>query len=440
MQVVVLGAGPAGLQAASQALILGHEVTILDPEGLGGNGLRHSLLPSKTLIRAADVYEAAGQWMEEPRETEWTRLMAWQRQRVDDGSRRATKEVEGARVLREAGRFEDPHTVVTVQTGTRITADVVIIATGSRQIPIAGLRPDGDRVLLPRVFHEMARLPQEIAILGAGATGLEAASLFSRFGVLIHLYTSAATLLPARSREMSERLAASLQKDGVQLHFDRRVASLAYDGTSGVRIRWTSSLGSGEDVRPRVLIAAGRGPVFERGELESLGFELDGKGFFRVDANGQTSVPGVYAVGDAAGEPLLANKAWSQGWRAVRHALGQGPAPMPGATVHAIYCRPEMAWVGDQSGNRFGGALSAPWLYQPLLEQGPPPYLFLYTDESGRLVGGEAMGGGASETMSTLALAIQAGLTLESLRAFQPASPTSAEWLAEVSRRIPPAP
>ncbi len=436
MQIVVLGAGPAGLEAASHALKLGHAVSIVDPEGLGGNGLRHSLLPSKTLIQAADVFRSGNQWSKTPFGMDWTRFMAWQQQLIEEGVRRARKKVEGAQVILDTGRFEDPHTLIAEQTGQRLFADVVIVATGSRQKLLEGMRPDGERVLLPRVFHTLTRLPEELAILGAGATGLEAASLFARFGVYVHLYAD--TLLPTFADEISGRVVAGLRQDGVEIHRDRRIKAIGEDSTGGVQIHWTSSLGSGQDVRPRVLLALGRESVFDRKGLEAMGFALDAAGFFRVDGNGMTNIPGVYAVGDASGEPLLANKAWSQGWRAVRQALGQGLKFPPGPPVHAIYCRPEIAWVGETSSHRYEAALDSPWLYQPLLEETSSPYLALYTDEGGRLVGGEAVGGGASEAMSTLGLAIQGELTLESLQTFQPASPTSAEWLAEIARESAP--
>lgn len=434
MHFVILGAGPAGLQAASEALALGQEVTLLDPEGLGGNGLRHSLVPSKTLIRAADAIQdvdhLGGSWSRH----DWPRIMGWQHQLVEAGIRRAEAFLGGAHVIHEAGRLADPHTVISARTGVRLVADVVIVATGSRQRVLSGMKPDGERVLMPRLFHELTRLPREIAIVGAGATGLEAASLFSGFGVLVHLYIDSPTLLPTLSRAIGARLTERLNAASVEIHCDRRVHALAPAGTGGVQIAWTSSVGSGRDVRPRVLLAVGREPVWEREGLDRLGFQLDGSGFFRVDEHGRTNIPGVYAIGDAAGEPLLANKAWGQGWRAVSHALGRAPTTPFGPPVHAVYTRPEIAWVGEKSAFYYGGVLHAPWLYASLFEE--PPYLLLYTDDAERLVGGEAIGGGAADAMSTLGLAISSGLTLADLRSFQPASPTPIEWLATVARGV----
>ncbi|NMP21926.1 FAD-dependent oxidoreductase [Sulfobacillus harzensis] len=434
MHFVILGAGPAGLQAGAEALALGHPVTILDPEGLGGNGLKHSLVPSKTLIRSANVLRAAASIGNSGPPGDWQRIMEWQHQRVDEGVRRAQELLKEARIIHEAGFLESPLEVVTQKTETRIRADVVIVATGSRQRTLPGLKPDGTRVWMPRVFHDLKKLPSELAIIGAGATGLEAAALFASFGVFVHLYFASDSLLPEMDGGIGDRLTASLKDLGVALCGDRRVTALAPGEMGGVRIDWTSQVGTGHDVRARVLLAAGREPVLERASLEGLGFDLDAQGFFRVDAYGRTNVAQVYAVGDAAGAPLLANKAWSQGWWAVRDALGMAPEKYPGPTVHAIYTHPEIAWVGETSSFRFGGEVFVPWLYESLLKDGPGPYVIVYTDANGRLVGGEAIGSHASEMMSALGLAISGGLSIETLGAFQPASPSSGELLAWVAQ------
>lgn len=434
MHFVILGAGPAGLQAGAEALAHGHTVTILDPEGLGGNALKHSLLPSKTLIRSSDVLRGAaalgGSWSPD----DWSRVMQWQRQRVDAGVRLTQERLQEAHVLREAGHLETPREVVSQETKTRIRGDVVIVASGSRQRKMPGMNPDGARVLMPRVFHELKQLPAEIAILGAGATGLEAASLFARLGSAVHLYFPTASLLPGRDAGIGRRLAQSLTDSGVQLHADRRVTALASEGMEGVRIAWASQSGPGYDVQRRVVLAAGREPVFEREALERLGFDLDAEGFFRVDGNGRTNISPVYAVGDAAGAPLLSNKGWSQGRRAVRHALGLPLQGEPGPTVHAVYTHPEVAWVGEPSPYRYGGELTVPWLYESLLAGDRAPYVLVYTDADDRIVGGECIGHDAAGMMSSVALAITAGLSLSTLAAWQPVSPSSAEWLVWMAR------
>lgn len=430
MQFVVLGAGPGGLSAAAEALRLGHAVTIFDPEGLGGNALRHSLVPSKVWIRAVDALATVSGFTVEGRRADWVRLKASQHRLVEGGIRRAEVAIRGATVIPEAGQFVAPRTIVGMQSGRRVEADVVIVAVGSRQRLIPGMNPDGKRVWVPRIFQALDALPKSLAIVGAGATGLEAASLFSRLGVAVHLYAPTRRLLPHLSGELGKRLQARLESAGMQFYGERRVTRLQPEGDRAVRLVWQSGQQVGEDVRSPVFLATGRAPLFERRRLEELGFALDDAGFFRVDASLKTTVSRVYAVGDAAGEPLFANKAWHQGRLAVRHAVGEDTSVgSPSPWVHAIYTRPEVAWVGVSSSLRIAGEVDAPWLYDTLLGEDVPPYLVLYRNADDRIVGGEALGSGAAEIMSVVALAIQRGLRPIDLNAFQPASPTYAEAL-----------
>lgn len=438
MHIVILGAGPSGVAAASEALDLGHRVTILDPEGLGGNALRHSLVPSKIVIRAAETIRSARQLGARWSTDDWVHVMNRQQELIQEGLRRVQAALREAQVIPEAGALESGREVVSQTSHTRLIPDVVIIAIGSRQRLIPDTKPDGERVWLPRIFQDLQRVPDEVAIVGAGATGLEAASFLGRLGVSVDLYTSSQRLLPKRDPAIAERLEASLLRDNVKVHTDRRIVKLQEAGTHSVRMEWTSGrAGSGVATHPHVLIAAGRAPVWKQEILEALGFTLDGNGFFQVDDVGRTNVAGVYAVGDAAGEPLLANQAWSQGWRAVRHAAGRSPEWPAGPVVHAVYTTPEVAWVGDVTAYRHESEMAPPWLYQPLLQEEQPPYVILYTDAAGRLVGGEMIGNHAAEVASLLGLAISAALPLEQLGAFQPASPTSAEWLAWMGKVEP---
>ncbi len=431
MEIVVLGAGPGGISAASEAVRYGHAVTIIDPDGLGGNALKHSLVPSKVLIRAADAWSHRAGWGG-PAEN-WADLMAWQKDRVQEGIRGAAASLHGVRVMEEAAEWHSPREVVTSKTRTVVRGDVIIIAVGSRQRLVPGLMPDGSRVLLPRAFATMTALPDTLTIIGAGATGLEAASLFSQFGVPVEVYSAADRVLPEWDAGLGQGLMDAQARRGVSWRFGRRVVGLTDAGSAGVGIQWQSAEGSGDAVVPRVLLATGRIPVWDQSSLSAMGFALDEQGFFAVSPRGATNVAGVYAVGDAASGVKLASRAWFQGRLAVRQALGI-PAAEAGTWAEAIFTQPEAARVGVSTERRYRMSPSEPGLYQALLHGATQSDGVVYVNSNDRVQGAELLGPGAAQAASLVSLAINAGLSLDALAAVGAASPTSAEWFWTLSR------
>lgn len=434
MRVIILGAGPAGLAAAVRARDLGHQVLMVDPEGPGGNALRHSLVPSKTLIRATQALARAQRVGADWDSRLWNRVMGWQHTVVESGIGRATGQLDGVEIITGAAQWKTPR-IIRLSDGSELSADALVVATGSRQRSLPGLRPDGRRLFLPRVFHDLTELPQELAIIGAGATGLESASLFARLGVRVHLYFPGSALLQARHPAIASRLTDVLLSQGVVLYRQHRISEISAD-PEGVVLHWCSPTGSGTRRHPHALLAAGREPVFDPQHLRSLGFELDGQGFFKVDAWGRTNLEGVLAIGDAASGPLVANRAWSHGW-GIFDAEDTEPW---GPLVQAIYTHPDIAWVGVRTEHGVTSEQNGAWLYESLLQEDEAPYGLIYTDADGVVVGGEAIAVGAAEAMSALGLAIAAKLTLKTLARFQPASPTATEWLAEAARQGSPLP
>ncbi len=427
VEIVILGAGPGGQAAASEALCHGHSVTLVDPDGLGGNALNHSLVPSKVLIRAASTIKRAKQGDARWDPTAWATIMGDQDRRVRSGIVRAKKALQAARVISERANLVAPRTVETDRTKIRINGDVLVIATGSGQRVIPGFIPDGERVWAPRIFRTLKTLPRTLAIVGAGATGLEAASLFSNFGVKVHLYTSDHDVLPDYHHSIRRLLIESIQKQGVFLHVQRRVVRLEAIEHDTVRLHWSFGEDWGVEDYPHVLLATGRTPTWPRDTLESMGFILDDAGFFKVGPTGRTSVDGVYAVGDAAGRPLFASKAWKEGRLAMRDALGlttEGGGPM----VEAIYTDPEVARVGSRTRFPYLAEDKSPWFYASLLDD-IPPSLIVYTDAGGRIKGAEAIGSNAAELMSTVAAALLGNLSIKDLSHLNVASPSTTELL-----------
>ncbi len=435
MHFIILGAGPGGLAAAYEASTRGHEVTLIDPEGLGGNAAKHSLVPSKILIQAADAIlhakELGAAWSAD----QWSEVMAYQSQIIANMVQATAQRLSKVTVITDIAHLEPGFQVRTENAGQLLTGDVVILAMGSRQKLIAGMKPDGRRVLIPRIFHTLNALPPELAVIGAGPTGLEAASLFSRFGVKIRLYSPGSTLIPTYDPIMSRHLISALQSDGVELVWDRRIIGLTDEGAQGVGLNWIDSAHlTGCDVVPRVLLATGRVPMWEPESIAALGLSTDGQGFIAVDEYGKTSLDRVYAVGDAAGGMMLANKAWAQGTAAVRHALGVKSIHPLTDIAEAVYTRPEFARIGQQTGHYRYVADNAPWLYKSWTDHCPTNYLVVFANQDRQVIGAQAMGLHAAEVISLIGLAVHQNLWIDDLGHFGAASPTMAEWLQTLRR------
>jgi len=436
--VVILGGGPGGLSASLTARQQGLSVTLLDPEPPGGNALNHSLVPSKFLLNAVATIEHGRRLGSRWHREDWDQVMANQHRAMEEMQQMTRRwlDRQGVRYIPESGRLvrgEARPAAVETPSGERLEADVVVIATGSKQRLVPGAKPDGQRVMIPRVFHMLKAVPEEIAIIGAGATGLEAASLFIRLGTRVTVYHAGTRPLADFSPELSRTLADRLAAEGVQFVWGARITGLEARPETVV-LHWTENGVAHEAATPHVLLASGRIPVFAADELRPLGFELDPKGFFAVDPlTGQTSVAGVYAVGDAAGgSALLANRAVMQGKQAILHAVGQSAVPTP--VVEAIYTIPEIARVGSTQGTRrYRAELPNGLILKPFLEQMPETAVEVVTDADGIVLGGEALGPHAADLMNVVALAVAAQVPVDHLQRVSYASPTIGEILSQLA-------
>jgi pyruvate/2-oxoglutarate dehydrogenase complex dihydrolipoamide dehydrogenase (E3) component len=439
---VIVGAGPGGLAAARIAAQHGEQVTVVDPGPAGGHALHNSLAPSKWVIQQSRSLtrlrphgvEVSHQFWERQRERQALARTAiaelWQQELA------SVRFVRGRATLQPGGEHGVPKVLVEPD-GLVLTPNRLILAAGSQQRLIPGLAPDHRRVLLPRAYAHLERLPGELWVAGAGPTGLEAAMAFASLGVTVTLVTPRERLLPDWAPEVGQHLAEALAARGVAIRYGTRIEALAEGRQGAVELR----LQSGErQAAEAVLLASGRIGVWAPEAMAALGLVTDDKGFFKVDERGRTSLEGVWAVGDAAGYPLLANKARLSGEVAAQDALGANPLPLP-PLVEAIYTDPEVARVGftpSQGPSRpyrrqvlsWPRAASLVSVWHP-----EPGWAAVYTDpDDGRVIGAEAVVPEAAAFCSTLALAISLGTRLETLASQGWAAPSVLEWLGLFER------
>ena len=353
--LVVIGAGPAGEKAAAQAAYFGKRVAVVEREPEpGGAGTRTGTVPSKTLretamylsgYRSREMYGVAVEL--EPTAT-LPRLMSRKSAIVASESRRIRDNLDrhGVVCLHGHARFVDAHTVEVENTAStrRLTAEVILIATGSRPARPADIDfgdphiHDSDEIL------ELERLPASLTILGAGVIGCEYACMFAALGVRVVLADARDALLTFLDREMVEQLVASMRRMGIELRLGARWESVRrVNGTVA-----TTFAGGARVESEQLLYAAGREGRTRELNLEAVGIVPDRRGYLAVDSRFRTSVPNILAAGDAIGFPALAATSMEQGRVAVCQAFGfDYKQAVDELLPYGIYTIPEVSALGE---------------------------------------------------------------------------------------------
>jgi dihydrolipoamide dehydrogenase len=357
--LVVIGAGPGGYVAAIRAAQLGLKVAIVERENLGGICLNWGCIPTKALLKSAEVYDqlahladyglgATGTSFDFPKVIERSRKVARQ---LNSGigflmKKHKIEVVEGTATL-AAGKPAPRVQVALKAGGTRtIVARNVILATGARArtIPAAGMVPNGTNIWTYREAMTPKALPKSLVVIGSGAIGLEFASFYRSFGTAVTVVESVERILPVEDAEVSAAAQKAFEKRGLRFRVAARVERVAA-AASGVQVSLQAG-GKAEVLEAEaVLIAVGIEGNVENLGLEALGVKLD-RGHVATGAHGATNVAGLFAIGDVAGAPWLAHKASHEAVHCVEHLAGQGQpgahSPIPGCT----YTHPQVASVG----------------------------------------------------------------------------------------------
>ena len=352
--VVTLGSGPGGYVAAIRAGQLGMKTAVVERDALGGICLNWGCIPSKALLRNAEVLSLIQHSEEYGITVQGVRADF---SRAIDRSRRVVGRLtrgvatllrrNGVEHVSGVGSLSDANTVV-VDGGRTLSTENVIIATGARQRHIPALPIDGETVITSREALELRRVPGKAVIIGGGATGCEFAYMWRAYGSDVTIVELLPRLVPNGDEEVSSQLERSFRRQGIQVATDAQVQGIAVDGgTAKVSIlsQGESSVLEGDVV----LVAVG-----VEGNTDGVGLETAGpagvkveRGFIPVDEMMRTNVAGVYAIGDVTGKLLLAHVASAQGVTAVEHIAGLDPQPLDYDQIpSAIYCRPQVASFG----------------------------------------------------------------------------------------------
>jgi dihydrolipoamide dehydrogenase len=451
MHIVVLGGGPGGYSAAFEAARLGAQVTLVERERLGGTCLNWGCIPTKTILRSAhiakDTREAAAFGLvATPATVDVARLRERKEGVVDE----LVKQVEGSakrlkvRIVLGEGRLAGPRAVeVALADGASetIEGDAVILATGSVPFRLPGIDHGIEGVWTSDDAVSLTEIPAEIVIIGGGVIGLEFACAYAAFGSTVTVVELMDQVLPGNDRRVVKATQSALETMGVRFFLGDAVESVTREGD-----RMRATLRSGEVLEADVVMSAvGRVPNSAGFGYEEADVAFDRRAV-KVDEHFQTSVPGVYAIGDLIGGMMLAHVADEEGVVAARNAVAELEAAEVGEAPHlesirydcipaCVYTFPEVAVVGssrDSAKERGIDAVQAVAKFAgngKALGEGDADGFVQFVAEqgSGAIMGCQIVGPHAVETIHEVALAMRHGLTVRDVAEMVHAHPTVSE-------------
>lgn len=353
--VIVLGSGPGGYPAAIRASQLGKKVAIVERESLGGICLNWGCIPTKALLKSAQVFEYAkhasdyGIEINDPKQNfgnviKRSRGIA---EKMNKGVQFLMKKYK-IDVVMGNGKLIAPNKLeVTASDGKKQTLEAknIIIATGARAKELPSLKIDGKKVIEYRAAMSLPNQPKSMIVVGSGAIGTEFAYFYNSLGTKVTIVEFLPRIVPVEDEEVSKELEKNFKKQGIEIMTSSEVTKI---DTKGDGVKATIKTKDGEKTLNAdiVLSAVGITANIENIGLEELGIKTD-KGKIVVDASQQTNVKGIYAIGDCTPNQALAHKASKEGIIAAEHLAGKNPEPIdynnvPGCT----YCTPEIASVG----------------------------------------------------------------------------------------------
>jgi dihydrolipoamide dehydrogenase len=451
--VAVIGSGPGGYVAAIRAAQLGFSTAVIekDAAGLGGTCLHVGCIPTKALLHSADVMETArdGARFGVVAGKVELDLAAVHKYRTDVVRRQARgvdylMKKNNITVVRGHGRLKGPGRVeVKPADGAAemVAAKNVILATGSAAKLLPGLEADGRRVITSTEALALPSVPKSMLILGAGAVGVEFASIYSRFGSQVTIVEMLPRVLPVEDEDVSAEMQKALKRRGIDVRVGCKVEDVKVR-EKDVEIKTQSAKGVDTLRGEILLVAVGRRPLTGDVGLETTKAQID-RGFVKVDAGMRTAEPGLYAIGDILPTPMLAHLASHEGIVAAETIAGKNPRPINYDHVpNATYSDPEVASVGlTEAAARARGhkVKTGQFPFTPLgkgrilgIQEG---FVKLVADERyDELLGVHIIGPKATELIAEATLGLALETTVEEIEHAIHAHPTLAEAMGEAAQ------
>jgi dihydrolipoamide dehydrogenase len=438
--VVVIGSGPGGYTAAFRAADLGMTVTLVERyETLGGVCLNVGCIPSKALLHAARVI-AEGEEMAEhgvsfgKPKIDLQKLLSWKQDVVErlTGGLATMAKQRKVEVVTGAARFTGPQSIAV--DGREIKFDSCIIAAGSSAVKLPFM-PEDPRVIDSTGALAPGDIPGRFLVIGAGIIGLEMATVYDALGAKVTVVEMLDQIIPGADPDLVRPLHNRIKERYAGILLGTQVTAVKAS-KSGLRV----SFSEGKDQTfDSILVAVGRTPNGRLIDAEKAGVHVDERGFIPVDRQLRTNVPGIYAIGDIVGGPMLAHKATHEAKTAAEVIAGIAGAEFDALTVPSVaYTDPEVAWMGlteidaRARGVKYEKA-SFPWVASGrALGLGRPEGVtkLLFDPETDRLLGAGIVGVGAGDLIAETVLALEAGLNAQDIGLAIHPHPTLSETIA----------
>jgi pyruvate/2-oxoglutarate dehydrogenase complex dihydrolipoamide dehydrogenase (E3) component len=450
VRFVIIGGGPAGNTAATYAARFGAEVTLVEKDVIGGAAHLWDCIPSKAMIASGGAMSFArrieGMGVDAIRPAADLEVLRQRNLDIEHHLETSVRDLlasQGVRLLHGSARMKGPHEVVvdTAEGITELTADAVLLSTGSRPRIPEWAEPDGERVLTTRDAYPPPELPEHIVVVGSGVTGVEFVHLFSAFGSKVSLIVSRQQVLPTKDPEVAAALEEDFLGRGVNLLKGARAEGIDHvDG--GVVVRCDD----GRRVAgTHALLCIGSIPNSEGLGLDAAGVEVDRGGYVPINHHCQSNVPYIYAAGDLSGKLPLSSVASMQGRKVAEHVMDFHTRAHRHLdyekAASAIFTEPEIADVGLAEADAFAEGRKIRVTKMPfsasakaLINNDPRGFVKIVSDPAtGVVLGGSIVGRHAAELIAVIALAVTAGLKVNDIVESLLVHPSLSEALAEAA-------
>ncbi|MFB6203144.1 MAG: dihydrolipoyl dehydrogenase [Candidatus Nanohaloarchaea archaeon] len=447
-EVLVIGAGPGGYAAAIRAAQKGKDVVLVDKEKVGGVCLNHGCIPAKALIHAAKYQADLDHWDEigihtGELEIEFDSIQDWKDgviQRLDSGVERILESV-GVEFREGEAFFIDSNTVRIEEehNAEKVEFEEAIIATGTVPVEIPGLEFEKDRVISSRELLQIDEVPDELVVIGGGYIGMEAVTKFCKFGSTVKVLEAQDRILPMFDREVVNSIQETSENYRDEIYTSAMAQGVRYEDDKVI----VEAEQDGEDLEVQgdyVLVAAGRTPEphIDALELENTDVELDEDGFIQTDSQMRTTDDSIYAIGDVAGGPLLAHKAYREAKVAAEVVAGE-PAAFDNQYIPKVmYTEPEVATVGmnedearEEHDEVLVGRFPMSASGRALTTNKEDGYVKVVASGDGKLLGSTILGPRASDMIAEATLALEMQAYLDDVANTIHAHPTFPEAFAE---------
>jgi len=450
--LVVIGGGPAGYVGAIRAGQLGRKVAVIEKDRPGGTCLNWGCIPTKALLKSAELYRTiqkadayglsvTGAGFDFPKVIERSRGVSNQmakgvefllkKNKVDYFTGKAQVVVPGMVEITEGqnkGKF--------------FRTKNILLCTGQKARPLPGIPVDGQRVMTSREALEAKAPPKSLAIIGAGAIGVEFAYFFNAFGTKVTLVEMLPQILPVEDEEVSKLLQRSFEKQGIAVHTGTKCENIRV-GDRSVKLDLVKDNAKSELEVETVLVAIGIAPVLDGLFSAKVKIELD-RGFVKVGPDYQTSTPGIYAAGDIQGPPWLAHVASFRGIQAVEGMFGHSKPRQVGIFPGCTYCHPQVASTGltekaarERKLDYKVGKFPFTAVGKAVAAGDTEGFVKVIAEaKTGEILGVHIIGGEATELIAEYGLAMNLEATVDEIHDSIHAHPTLSEALGEAALAV----